>query len=224
MVCSPLMPAAPEPPPDASCDRSLGSTSRDALASVPAGALASTGDAAGRSSSDGALTPVSAGHLASAPALEVIFYDGHCGFCHRAVRWVLKRDPAGTRFRFAPLQGPTFLKRVPAFYRATLPDTIVLQTSDGQATGPFRRVHPYPALSRRPLDAVGHRSELSPALHPRRRLRLRRSHSTPFIRPPHRHLPGPAARSARPLRRLTRITNLLERVDRRLERPEGDTQ
>ncbi len=132
MVCSPLMPVAPEPPPDASCDRSLGSTSRDALAPVPAGALASTGDAAGRSSSDGALTPVSAGHLASAPALEVIFYDGHCGFCHRAVRWVLKRDPAGTRFRFAPLQGPTFLKRVPAFYRATLPDTIVLQTSEAK--------------------------------------------------------------------------------------------
>jgi predicted DCC family thiol-disulfide oxidoreductase YuxK len=76
--------------------------------------------------------PVSSGRLAAVAATEIIFYDGYCGFCHRAVRWVLKRDPTGTRFRFAPLQGATFQKLVPAFYRATLPDTIVLRTSDGK--------------------------------------------------------------------------------------------
>lgn len=34
----------------------------------------------------------------------IIFYDGDCGLCHRGVRWVLTRDPAGV-FRFASLQG-----------------------------------------------------------------------------------------------------------------------
>ncbi len=97
------MPAAPEPPPEQS--------------HAPA---------------NGALMPVSPTHLAPVSATEIIFYDGHCGFCHRAVRWVLKRDPTGTRFRFAPLQGPTFQKLVPAFYRATLPDTIVLRTSEAE--------------------------------------------------------------------------------------------
>ena len=97
------MPAAPEPPPEQS--------------HAPA---------------NGALMPVSPTHLAPVSATEIIFYDGHCGFCHRAVRWVLKRDPAGTRFRFAPLQGPTFQKLVPAFYRATLPDTIVLRTREAE--------------------------------------------------------------------------------------------
>jgi predicted DCC family thiol-disulfide oxidoreductase YuxK len=120
MVCSRLMPAAPEPPserPDAARDRSLESTSRDALAPGPAGEAA---------------LALSRGDLAVGSATELIFYDGHCGFCHRAVRWVLKRDPAGMLFRFAPLQGPTFQKLVPAFYRATLPDTIVLRTSDAK--------------------------------------------------------------------------------------------
>ncbi|HZH02738.1 MAG TPA: DCC1-like thiol-disulfide oxidoreductase family protein [Myxococcaceae bacterium] len=35
---------------------------------------------------------------------DILFYDGGCGLCHRAVRFVLARDPAG-RFRFAPLGG-----------------------------------------------------------------------------------------------------------------------
>ena len=135
MVCSPLMLATPPPPPepaDAPRDRSIVPTSPSALASASVGALVSAGDAARRSSSDGAWTPVSANQLASAPATEMIFYDGHCGLCHRAVRWVLKRDPAATCFRFAPLQGPTFQKLVPAFHQATLPDTIVLRTGTGE--------------------------------------------------------------------------------------------
>jgi predicted DCC family thiol-disulfide oxidoreductase YuxK len=122
------MPAAPEPPREpadapasapvnVAPDRFLASTSQDALAPASVGVLA----------------PVLPGdRLAAIPVTEIIFYDGHCGFCHRAVRWVLKRDPAGLLFRFAPLQGATFQKLVPAFYRATLPDTIVLRTSDGE--------------------------------------------------------------------------------------------
>ena len=38
---------------------------------------------------------------------ETIFYDGECGLCHRAVRFVLSEDLTG-RFHFAPLQGEAF--------------------------------------------------------------------------------------------------------------------
>jgi predicted DCC family thiol-disulfide oxidoreductase YuxK len=118
------MPAAPEPPHqqadsvnNVAPDRLIGSTSQDALA--PA-------------SVDAPAPVVPEDRLAAIPATEMIFYDGHCGFCHRTVRGVLKRDPAGTLFRFAPLQGATFQKLVPVFYRTSLPDTIVLRTSAGE--------------------------------------------------------------------------------------------
>jgi predicted DCC family thiol-disulfide oxidoreductase YuxK len=61
----------------------------------------------------------------------MLFYDGHCGLCHRAVRFVLKHDRSGHAFRFAPLQGPTFEARVPAERRSGLPDSIVVLTADG---------------------------------------------------------------------------------------------
>jgi predicted DCC family thiol-disulfide oxidoreductase YuxK len=63
---------------------------------------------------------------------ETLFYDGHCGLCHRAVKFVLRHDPTGAAFRFAPLQGPTFEAAVPADQRAGLPDTMVLRTFDGR--------------------------------------------------------------------------------------------
>jgi predicted DCC family thiol-disulfide oxidoreductase YuxK len=37
----------------------------------------------------------------------ILFYDGDCGLCARAVQWVLARDLRG-EFRFAPLQGTTY--------------------------------------------------------------------------------------------------------------------
>ncbi len=37
---------------------------------------------------------------------RVVFYDGVCGVCDRAVRWIRARDPSA-RFHFAPLQGET---------------------------------------------------------------------------------------------------------------------
>ena len=41
------------------------------------------------------------------PALppRLVLYDGECGFCDRAVQWLLRVDREG-RYRFAPLQGP----------------------------------------------------------------------------------------------------------------------
>ncbi|MFO0828443.1 MAG: DCC1-like thiol-disulfide oxidoreductase family protein [Phycisphaerales bacterium] len=37
----------------------------------------------------------------------ILFYDGSCGLCHAAVRWVLRHDRVGA-IRFAPLQGATY--------------------------------------------------------------------------------------------------------------------
>jgi predicted DCC family thiol-disulfide oxidoreductase YuxK len=62
---------------------------------------------------------------------EILFYDGHCGLCHRAVKFVLKHDRSGTAFRFAPLQGDTFESRIPPEKRAALPDSVVVLTAAG---------------------------------------------------------------------------------------------
>jgi predicted DCC family thiol-disulfide oxidoreductase YuxK len=61
----------------------------------------------------------------------MLFYDGHCGLCHRAVRFVLRHDRSGNAFRFAPLQGLTFQARVSADRRSGLPDSIVVLTKEG---------------------------------------------------------------------------------------------
>jgi predicted DCC family thiol-disulfide oxidoreductase YuxK len=62
---------------------------------------------------------------------ELLFYDGHCGLCHRAVKFVLEHDRTGGAFRFAPLQGETFQSRVAPEKRAGLPDSVVVLTADG---------------------------------------------------------------------------------------------
>ncbi|MGD0957798.1 MAG: DCC1-like thiol-disulfide oxidoreductase family protein [Candidatus Acidiferrales bacterium] len=68
----------------------------------------------------------------AAPTTEILFYDGHCGLCHRTVKFALKHDRSGNAFRFAPLQGPTFQARVPTDRRAGLPDSIVVLTQSGE--------------------------------------------------------------------------------------------
>jgi predicted DCC family thiol-disulfide oxidoreductase YuxK len=59
---------------------------------------------------------------------ERIFYDGPCGLCQRFVRFVVQRDRAGTKFRFAPLHGSTFESLVPVERRAAVPDSMVVLT------------------------------------------------------------------------------------------------
>ena len=66
-----------------------------------------------------------------ADATEMVFYDGHCGLCHRAVRFVLAEDRTGDAFRFAPLGSDAFLETVPENKRATLPDSIIVRTAAG---------------------------------------------------------------------------------------------
>ncbi len=67
---------------------------------------------------------------AADPAL--VFFDGACGLCHRAVRFGLAEDREGQAFRFAPLQGTTFEDSFSDETRAQLPDSIVLWTPGGR--------------------------------------------------------------------------------------------
>jgi predicted DCC family thiol-disulfide oxidoreductase YuxK len=64
--------------------------------------------------------------------MDLLFYDGSCGLCHRTVLWALRHDPDGSRFRFAPIGGETYLATFAASTRATLPDSIVLRSADGR--------------------------------------------------------------------------------------------
>ena len=63
---------------------------------------------------------------------ETVFYDGHCGLCHRFVHFLLWADRDGARFEFAPLGGELFLATVAEPERAGLPDSVVLRTADGR--------------------------------------------------------------------------------------------
>jgi predicted DCC family thiol-disulfide oxidoreductase YuxK len=61
-----------------------------------------------------------------------LFYDGACGLCHRAVRFVLAEDLDGRGFRYAPLASDAFRRLVSPAERAALPDSLVLVTPDGR--------------------------------------------------------------------------------------------
>jgi len=63
-------------------------------------------------------------------ARERLYYDGTCGLCHRAVRFLLAEDPTGRAFRFAPLDGGAF-RAVSGQLPRPLPDSLILETADG---------------------------------------------------------------------------------------------
>jgi predicted DCC family thiol-disulfide oxidoreductase YuxK len=56
----------------------------------------------------------------------IVFYDGTCGLCHRWVRFILRQDPQGKRFKLSPLQGSYIKQRIPDEQRQNLPDSIVV--------------------------------------------------------------------------------------------------
>jgi predicted DCC family thiol-disulfide oxidoreductase YuxK len=58
-----------------------------------------------------------------------VFYDGTCGVCHGAIRFLLAEDASGSAFRFAPLGGDTFREVIGD--RRDLPDSLVLRTQAG---------------------------------------------------------------------------------------------
>lgn len=61
---------------------------------------------------------------------EQVFYDGRCALCHGFVRFLVKRDPDGALFRYAPLQGESF--RAAAAGLGLFPDSVILKTADGR--------------------------------------------------------------------------------------------
>jgi len=94
---------------------------------------------------------------------DLVFYDGDCGLCHGIVRFLLARDADGSRFRFAPLHGATFVAMVPAGVPPSLPDSFVLRAADGgvfvrsaAAARALRRLPAPWALAGRVLAALPH--------------------------------------------------------------------
>ena len=63
---------------------------------------------------------------------DILFYDGTCGLCHGATRFVLSEDSRGTAFTFAPLQGDTFAGMIANRDRSALPDSVVVRTEAGE--------------------------------------------------------------------------------------------
>lgn len=61
---------------------------------------------------------------------ERLFYDGHCGLCHRTVKFILAEDDDGSRFRFAPLDSDKFRDTIPESVREALPDSVVIWVPD----------------------------------------------------------------------------------------------
>ncbi len=68
----------------------------------------------------------------AAPAPDRMFFDGECGLCHRAVRFVLAEDRSGEFVRFSPLQGATLAEVLDQQQRAGLPDSVIVLTHDGR--------------------------------------------------------------------------------------------
>ena len=61
--------------------------------------------------------------------VDHVFYDGSCGLCHRAIRFLIAEDASGTAFRYAPLGGDAF--RAVAGDVTDLPDSMVAKTAAG---------------------------------------------------------------------------------------------
>ena len=61
--------------------------------------------------------------------IDTVFYDGHCGLCHRTVRFLLVRDKDGQRFRFAPLDSETFRSTFSERERKEFPESLIVHTA-----------------------------------------------------------------------------------------------
>lgn len=65
------------------------------------------------------------------PRRTIVFFDGECGLCHRAIRFLLAEDRSRD-LRFAPLQGETFARWVPERRRAALPNSVIVRPRPGR--------------------------------------------------------------------------------------------
>lgn len=71
--------------------------------------------------------------------VEQVFYDGACGLCHGAVRFLLAEDPAGV-LSFAPIAGDSFRESIPDDLQGRLPDSILVLTEKGELLDRSRAV------------------------------------------------------------------------------------
>ena len=62
---------------------------------------------------------------------RTLFFDGACGLCGAAVRFLARADRHGTLV-FRPLGGEEFFALIPPEVRAGLPDSLVLLPGDGR--------------------------------------------------------------------------------------------
>ncbi len=62
---------------------------------------------------------------------DLLYYDGACGLCHRAIRFLMAEDTQAG-FQFAPLGGAEFKARTSEAQRLALPDSLVVQTETGE--------------------------------------------------------------------------------------------
>ncbi|MEZ6002689.1 MAG: DCC1-like thiol-disulfide oxidoreductase family protein [Planctomycetota bacterium] len=67
----------------------------------------------------------------SAQSPDLVLYDGECGLCHGAVRFLLAEDTTA-RFQLAPLQGETAELTLARHPLHPLPDSILVRTGQGQ--------------------------------------------------------------------------------------------
>lgn len=76
-----------------------------------------------------------------ARAEDIVFYDGTCGLCHAAVRFILRHEgPASARPQFAPLFGETFDQLVKPNVSSPVPDSVHVLTPDGRLLNRSRAV------------------------------------------------------------------------------------
>lgn len=62
-----------------------------------------------------------------------LLYDGMCGLCHRAVKFILRNDVSEGAFRFMPLQSERVEEVLPGKLRPEmLPDSMVVVTQQGE--------------------------------------------------------------------------------------------
>jgi predicted DCC family thiol-disulfide oxidoreductase YuxK len=62
---------------------------------------------------------------------ETVFFDGTCGLCNGAIRFLVAEDAYG-RFEFSPLDSDFFRSSVSEEDRRELPDSVVVLTGDGR--------------------------------------------------------------------------------------------
>lgn len=70
------------------------------------------------------------GSVGADQGLTRLFYDGDCGLCQGAVRFVARHD-GSEGIRFAPLGGVTFQRLMPEPLQPGLPDSLLVLTAEG---------------------------------------------------------------------------------------------